>query len=70
MTQNNPTHPSTDHLSAFVSGRLGESESLEIERHVTACDACRSVLEALPDGSLECLLLMPSALPEEAPGER
>jgi hypothetical protein len=61
------THPGTDQLAAFVSGRLDEAESVLIERHVADCNACRLVLEALPDDSLDRVLRAPSAVPDSPP---
>src|SRR5262245_9411584 len=48
----NTVHPTPDRLAAFACGRLDDHDSAEIEDHLSACDACRAVLEALPEDSL------------------
>jgi serine/threonine protein kinase len=62
MTDGSQTHPEPAKLAAFVAGRLEESESYAVEAHLTACEACRSLLDLLPDDSLAELLRSPSAL--------
>jgi anti-sigma factor ChrR (cupin superfamily) len=49
-------HPETARLAAFGLGQLSETESVEIERHLTECIACtRAVAEAPPDGIVALL---------------
>ena len=57
------THPSPERLAAFVSGKLGEAESAEIETHLADCDTCRAVLELLPDDTVVSLLRAPATAP-------
>jgi serine/threonine protein kinase len=52
-------HPAAERLAAFVTGRLSDDESVQIENHLSDCDTCRSVLESLPEGSLDFVLRFP-----------
>jgi tetratricopeptide (TPR) repeat protein/tRNA A-37 threonylcarbamoyl transferase component Bud32 len=45
-------HPAPEALASFGLGRLGEDESSVIAEHISTCDACRSVVEAVADDSL------------------
>jgi WD40 repeat protein/serine/threonine protein kinase len=52
-------HPDLEQLAAFGLGRLDESESALIEAHLADCDACRSVVESVPDDPLVALVKAP-----------
>jgi eukaryotic-like serine/threonine-protein kinase len=45
-------HPSPVALASFGLGRLDEDESVTIAEHVSECDTCRSVVEAVADDTL------------------
>ena len=42
------THPGLEELRAYSLGRLGDSESRHIERHVMSCSVCKEHLFELP----------------------
>ena len=50
------THPPLPRLAAFGRGKLDERESAPIAEHLSACETCRSVVEAVDDDSLAGLL--------------
>jgi WD40 repeat protein len=50
------THPSPEQLAAFVAGKMNAVDSALLEGHLTDCDACQVVLEALPEDTLMSLL--------------
>jgi tRNA A-37 threonylcarbamoyl transferase component Bud32 len=56
MNQATVEHPDAAQLAAFVSGRLNDADSLEIENHLADCQICATVLEKLPEDSLGALL--------------
>jgi hypothetical protein len=45
-------HPTTDQLTAISRGLLDDRDSSTVEEHVAGCDACRGLLEALPEPPL------------------
>src|SRR5215468_5853419 len=59
MVAASPVHPIPERLAAFLSGRLADEDSVQIEIHLSNCDSCRHVLESLPDGSFDVLLRSP-----------
>jgi tRNA A-37 threonylcarbamoyl transferase component Bud32/tetratricopeptide (TPR) repeat protein len=40
-------HPQPDSLQAYGLGKLNPGDALEVERHITACETCRKVLETI-----------------------
>lgn len=38
------SHPEEELLSAFMDGSISEIERLKIERHISACDECLSII--------------------------
>src|SRR5262249_42559526 len=69
MSDLNAAHPGRQRLEAFGLGRLDDGDSVEIERHVAACDTCRAVLETVPEDCLVSLFRSAgaSAPPRSAP---
>jgi serine/threonine protein kinase/S1-C subfamily serine protease len=67
MVAASPVHPAPERLAAFLSGRLADEDSLQIEKHLTDCDSCRQVLEAVPDASLDVVLRSPIPAPGNRP---
>jgi Protein kinase domain len=55
-------HPDERQLAALKVGKLTPPESVEIERHVAACDTCCEAMKTLPDDSLVVLLQQPSGI--------
>jgi tRNA A-37 threonylcarbamoyl transferase component Bud32 len=49
-------HPGAAQLASFVSGRLNEAQSVEIETHLANCVDCCAVLERLPQDSFAALM--------------
>jgi WD40 repeat protein/tetratricopeptide (TPR) repeat protein len=56
MNQVSLEHPDAARLAAFVSGRLRDRESAEIETHLADCAVCCALLERMPADSLQGLL--------------
>src|SRR5947209_6188850 len=52
MNQAPPVHPSNCQLAALKVGKLAPPESVEVERHLAACDTCCEAMKTLPDDSL------------------
>jgi hypothetical protein len=52
----NAPHPSDCQLAALKVGKLVPPESVEVERHLAACDTCCEAMNTLPDDSLVRLL--------------
>jgi eukaryotic-like serine/threonine-protein kinase len=50
LTETN--HPTPIRLAAFGLGKLDEGESSSIAEHISSCEACRSLVEAVADDSL------------------
>jgi anti-sigma factor RsiW len=69
MNDVQPLHPSEDQLAALKVGKLMPPESVEVERHLAACDTCCEAMQTLPDDSLVELLQEPNRTPgmDEAP---
>jgi hypothetical protein len=65
MNANDLSHPKTEEWAAFASGQMSEDIAEEFSRHLAGCEACRTVVEALPEDTLLSLLRKPS-LPEES----
>jgi hypothetical protein len=59
MRPNEAAHPSPDQLAAFASGQVPEDSAVELSRHLAGCEACRTVVEKLPDDTLLSLLRHP-----------
>ena len=59
------THPQIERLSEFADGGLDTSERRRVERHLAACAACRSELDAL-----DSLRAAATALPDSIEPER
>ena len=57
------SHPSPARLAAFGLGALGDDESSTIAEHLSGCERCRSLFEAVIDDSV-------AALCREANGRR
>src|SRR5262245_13495386 len=55
------SHPTADAIAAFAHGRLSESDSAEVEAHVTECDSCSRILQQQPHDPLLCLVRQPAA---------
>lgn len=52
MVMAETAHPAPEKLDAFALGRLDDEASAEIEEHLTACEACRRLVEDTPADSL------------------
>jgi Protein kinase domain len=70
MNDTHSLHPSEDQLAALKVGKLMPPESVEVERHLAACDTCCEAMQTLPDDSLVKLLQKPDRTPrmEQAAG--
>ena len=44
----NISHPKSQTLAAFVSGRLSDEDSAAIEEHIDRCDSCCAKLQQIP----------------------
>ncbi len=67
MSNKSSTHPTRERLAAFVAGKLSDSDSAVIERHLPGCNTCQAVLETLPQGSLGEVLRDQTRPPAAAP---
>jgi serine/threonine protein kinase len=61
MNPNTMACPTQQQLTAFVAGKLNETESAEIEQHLAECESCCQVLKLLPDESTLVALLSDKA---------
>jgi serine/threonine protein kinase/formylglycine-generating enzyme required for sulfatase activity len=52
MSNATASHPTADVLTAFGLGKLTEAETEVVARHLTACEACRRLVEGVPADSL------------------
>lgn len=43
------THPTPNALTSFADGGLARSEWDDVERHVSGCPVCLSILHSLPE---------------------
>jgi serine/threonine protein kinase len=59
MNANDLSHPKIEDWAAFASGQMPEDMAEEFGRHLAGCQACRTVVEALPDDTLLSLLRKP-----------
>jgi len=55
------SHPNPDQLVAFASGQVPEEVATEIGTHLAGCEACRTVVDTVPDDTLLSLLRKPAA---------
>jgi hypothetical protein len=56
MKPNQVLHPAPEELAAFASGDVAEEQATEIGLHLADCEACRTVIETLPEDTLLSLL--------------
>jgi hypothetical protein len=66
------THPNSDELAAFATGQVPEQVATEISRHLADCEACRTVIDMVPDDTLLSLLRQQqesAALQADSPSE-
>ena len=66
-------HPPAQRLKEFGLGRLGDTESSEIEAHLSTCSECQQIVAEAPADSLVALLQEPAPhvvdqAPESRPG--
>jgi hypothetical protein len=61
MPQVQHDHPGAEELAAFGLGRLDDQTSAAVEAHLAGCEACRTVVERLPDDSLIGLVRSPAS---------
>ncbi len=62
-------HPPADALASFGLGGLDEDEASVIAEHVSACDACRAVVDAIAGGTFAALLRDADGLQSLADGD-
>ena len=57
----NHAHPAPDQLAAFASGQAAEDSAVQISQHLADCEACRTLIDKLPEDTLVSLLRQSSA---------
>jgi hypothetical protein len=67
MPQLQQDHPGAEVLAAFGLGKLDEQTSTAVEAHLAGCEACRAVVERLPDDTLIGLVRSPVPPPPAPP---
>jgi tetratricopeptide (TPR) repeat protein len=56
-------HPARELLASYGLGRLAEPDANSVYTHLESCDACRALVEGLPDDGLALLVRMAADLP-------
>ncbi|MCY2991083.1 MAG: protein kinase, partial [Planctomycetota bacterium] len=64
-------HPPAQRLKEFGLGQLGDTESSDIEAHLSTCSTCQQIVAEAPDDSLVALLQEPAPpIVHQAPDSR
>jgi tRNA A-37 threonylcarbamoyl transferase component Bud32 len=67
MNASDLVHPDSEQLAAFATGHASEETASEISAHLGQCEACRTLIDSMPNDTLLSLLKKP-ALPETVAG--